>query len=169
MNSFNKFKSNKKFKKRDSRIFCVKKVTKNSLQKLKNSTLFIDIDGTLVKHYMDSNGKGTIDQISSPVVVLPGVKEKFSEWKEAGYYIVLTTARSEKFRRVTENQLKSLGLWWNQLVMNLMSGERYIINDLKPNDPFNSTAIGINLLRNSGLEDVDLELARKSQNYSLLK
>jgi hydroxymethylpyrimidine pyrophosphatase-like HAD family hydrolase len=52
-------------------------------------TIFSDIDGTLIEQVRFEDLDPNI------VNVLPGVKEKMTEWVNAGHYIVLTTARPE--------------------------------------------------------------------------
>jgi hypothetical protein len=84
--------------------------------------------------------------------LLPGVQEKFQEWREKDYYIILTTARPEGCRSTTESQLVSYGLFWDKLVMGLPVGPRVLINDVKPSGL--QTAIAVNLLRNVGLGDI---------------
>jgi hypothetical protein len=123
-------------------------------------TLFLDIDGCLVFH----NGNLS-SQLSSDAVLLPGVKEKFAEWDVRGYKIILTTGRKESCRKSTEKQLNSLGLFWDQLVMGLSSGQRVIINDLKPNS-LTPTAVAINIIRNVGFEKLDLDSASKIQQLA---
>jgi hypothetical protein len=120
-------------------------------------TLFLDIDGTLVRHF----GSSTMLLKETPTL-LPGVLEKFAEWDSKGYNIVLTTGRKESLREATEQQLKSLGLFWDRLILGIGGGPRYIINDLKPNSDL-PTAVAINLYRDRGLEGVDLEEAALAQ------
>lgn len=95
---------------------------------MRPKTIFCDIDGTLIKH--DS------PEISSKpnykMVLLEGTLEKLLEWDKLGYNIILTTGRKESMRRVTEKQLEEVGIFYDQLVMGIGGGERYIINDIKP-------------------------------------
>ena len=114
------------------------------------ATLFIDIDGCLVNHIGDLSAL-----IENPPKLLPGVKEKFNEWDKKGYRIILTTGRKESIRSLTEQQLTSLGLFWDVLLMGIGGGPRYLINDLKP-DSDAPMAIAINLKRNEGLININL-------------
>lgn len=113
-------------------------------------TLFIDIDGTLLFHY-GQPGQQTL----LPTVVLPGVEVKLSEWEGKGYKFILVTGRKESERKLTEEQLARVGIQYDQLIMGISRGDRVIINDMKPNsnDP---TAISINLVRNQGIENIEL-------------
>ena len=82
------------------------------------------------------------------------VTAKFDEWDSKGYTIILTTARKESAREMTERHLKSLGLCWDQLIMGVSSGIRVIIND-KLKDDDKDRAIAINLTTDSGFETFD--------------
>lgn len=125
-------------------------------------TIFMDVDGCLVNH------TGTLfGQIEGPVKLLPGVQEKFHEWDAKGYRIILTTGRKESMRALTEQQLASVGLFWDQLIMGIGGGARIIINDYKPSST-NPTAIAINLHRNTGLSDVNIEKSITTQQLALL-
>ena len=57
-------------------------------------------------------------------------------------------------RSETEKQLKEIGLFWDQLVMGLGSGRRYVINDLEPGTKA-STANAINLKRDAGIGTIE--------------
>jgi predicted HAD superfamily phosphohydrolase YqeG len=76
-------------------------------------TIFSDIDGTLIEQ-VDFN-----DLDPNVVNVLPGVKEKMTEWMNAGHYIVLTTARPEELREITKQQMLTAGILYHQLVMGI--------------------------------------------------
>jgi hypothetical protein len=83
-----------------------------------------------------------------------GVSEKITEWVTKGYIIVLTTARKESMRRVTEKQLSSIGVIYDYLIMGLGSGTRYLINDNKLDGE--KTAFAITLDRDKGIKDVNI-------------
>ena len=113
-------------------------------------TLFLDIDGCLIKH----NGNLS-NQILSKVKLLSGTVEKLNEWEAAGHRIILTTGRKESMRKFTEEQLLKLGIFYDQLVMSLNRGERIVINDGKPtNDMITASAIQIE--RNKGIGDITI-------------
>lgn len=109
-------------------------------------TIFCDIDGCLVKH----QGSMT-EALGIEPEILPGVLKKVNEWDALGYKIILTTGRKESARITTEEQLRKIGLSWDQLIMGLGGGDRILINDLKA-DGDGPTAIAINLTRNVGME-----------------
>jgi beta-phosphoglucomutase-like phosphatase (HAD superfamily) len=113
-------------------------------------TLFLDIDGCLIKH----NGNLT-KQIESDVEVLPGVIEKLNEWEAEGCKIILTTGRKESMRGLTERQLQSVGIFYDQLVMGINRGQRIVINDKKPNNDM-SVARAIEIPRNVGLKKIEI-------------
>lgn len=118
--------------------------TQKEFYSQKPKTIFCDIDGTILKH---------LHKISSVMQdtgeILPGVREKFDEWDSAGYHIVLTTARKESVRAHTEQQLRHMGIVWDQLIMGLTSGHRVLINDKQlESDP--DRAQSVNVITNQG-------------------
>jgi NDP-sugar pyrophosphorylase family protein len=113
----------------------------------KPKTIFCDIDGTIIKHVHRFSHLG-----SDPAIALSGVIDKFNEWDSRGHKIILTTARKESARSLTEKQLTELGLCWDQLVMGVTSGVRVLINDKQIlNDQ--DRAVSINLLTDEGFLD----------------
>jgi len=117
----------------------------------KPKTIFCDLDGTVLKH---CHKFSDLNQIKPET--LPGVNDKFNEWDSKGYKIILTTARKESAREMTENHLKSLGLCWDHLIMGVSSGVRVLIND-KLKDEDKDRSISINLITDSGFNTVDWE------------
>ena len=118
--------------------------------KNKLKTIFCDIDGTLIKSY-----NNLYCQIINKPIILDGTIEKLVEWDRSGYNIILTTGRRESLRKITEKQLCELGIFYDQLIMGIGGGKRYLINDLKPNSS-DQTAEAINLIRNEGIRNVKI-------------
>jgi hypothetical protein len=107
-------------------------------------TLFVDIDGTLVKnssvHFPPYIGE------SEPII--PNV-DIIKQLQQSGKFeIILTTSRPEKYRMVTEFQLNELGIKFKALLMGLFHSKRIIINDYSKSNPFKSCD-SINLKRNA--------------------
>ena len=104
-------------------------------------TFFCDIDGTLIK-------QGTASENSNPehtLELLPGTIKKLEEWDRKGYNIILTTGRKESMRFATERQLQRAGIYYDQLVMGIGGGPRYLINNKKRDNETNyATAINLN-------------------------
>lgn len=120
-------------------------------EKDRRTTLFIDVDGTVLEHAGDATGCCTRD-----LKALPGVVQSFNDWSGSGACIVITTARKESMRAQTEEQLRKAGLFWDFLLMGVGSGRRIVINDVKNIDgKVYNTAIGVNLKRNEGFENID--------------
>jgi NDP-sugar pyrophosphorylase family protein len=115
----------------------------------KPSTIFCDIDGTILKHV-----HGFSNVVSTEPELLKGVLEKFNQWDSQGHKIVLCTARKESAREITESHLKRLGLCWDHLIMGLTSGNRYLIND-KLNIKDQDRAVAVNLTTNFGFLDIN--------------
>lgn len=89
------------------------------------ATFFLDIDGTLVKssHKTFSPRWGESEALHNNIRFI-------NECYHSGAkYIVLTTSRTEEFRKVTEEQLKRFDLKYHRLVMGLPVCKRIVIND----------------------------------------
>ena len=96
-----------------------------------NKTWFIDIDGTLVKHLENKEiDEGTEEEL------LPYTLEFLEGIEKRGDYIILTTARLEEHRQVTEKMLEEFGIKYDQIIFGIGSRERIVINDIKPMNAF---------------------------------
>ena len=115
-------------------------------KKKMNKTWFIDIDGVIFPH----NAYLNLDQteIETP---LPGVTD-FFRYLDPADQVVLVTARSKKYELFTKNSLEINNIRYNQIIFELPTGPRIIINDMKESGL--KTAFAINVKRNSGLKRV---------------
>lgn len=104
-----------------------------------NKTWIFDLDGTLVEHNGYKNGKDKL---------LSGVKEFFSGISQNDLIIILT-ARSSKYRQITEEFLNEEQIRFDHIIYDLPVGERIMFNDKKPSGLL--TSYSYNLERNSGL------------------
>ena len=111
-------------------------------------TIFLDIDGTLIEHTEEIT-----EQLTKKPILLKGTLETLTEWDRKGYNIILTTGRRESARKITEQQLSELGIFYDQLIMGLGGGIRVVVNDRKKNKT-DDTAIAINLDRNYGIKEI---------------
>lgn len=100
--------------------------------------------------------KSRDDYYSNMINVLPNVINKLIDWHVKGYRIILTTARPEPLRKITIETLEYFGIIYNDLIMDLPQGARIIINDIDPAYPDNPKAFAYNVVRNKGLEGIDL-------------
>jgi len=117
---------------------------------IRPKTIFCDIDGTLVKHApptIAANPKHKME-------LLDGTLEKLLEWDKKGYNIILITGRKESLRSITEKQLSEVGIFYDQLVMGIGGGIRYLINDKKPEGI--KTAFNICLDRDKGINNIKI-------------
>jgi ribonucleotide monophosphatase NagD (HAD superfamily) len=117
---------------------------------LRPKTIICDIDGTLIVHNMPSDAAKT----SCKPILLEGTLDKLNEWEKNGYNIILLTGRKESMRQVTVNQLSQLGVYYDQLIMGVGGGPRYLINDYKPDGT--QAAFAINIERNKGVKDIHI-------------
>ena len=122
-------------------------------------TLFIDIDGTLIHH--EANPEYTNSEI-----LLKNVKQQINIWKYNGYKIILTTARSKT--NSIHQMLQYHEIKYDDLITNLPSGPRVLINDVKPSLPFTLQANSINLERNKGFDNLT-DLKHYINNDEIIK
>jgi len=117
---------------------------------IRPKTIICDIDGTLVKHVppcMSAKPEYKME-------LLDGTIEKLLEWDKKGYYIILTTGRKESLREITKTQLSEVGIFYDQLIMGIGGGPRYLINDKKPDGA--EAAFSICLDRNNGIKKLSI-------------
>ena len=111
----------------------------------KKNTYFVDIDGTIFFYRKFETYK------SSPAQVIVESKNFLQQARDAGHTIVLTTARPEELREHTVYELALNNIPYDQLVMGIARGPRYVINDMDPNAP-GERAFGINCRRDEGID-----------------
>jgi len=109
------------------------------------TTIICDIDGVLVYH----------SDNSLDMKPIPGTLRKLVEWQKKGYNLILITGRRESMRKVTEEQLAGDHITYDQLIMGVGPGPRYLINDMKPLNVYRM-AIAINLKRDEGISEVEI-------------
>jgi dTDP-glucose pyrophosphorylase len=113
----------------------------------KAKTFFIDLDGTTLRH-----SHHLFDKNSNKIDLLPGVLEKINGWKGEGHYIVFTTARRSVNHPNLKQDLVNLGLPVDQLITDIKSGQRVLIND-KLKDKDEDRAVAINIVTDSGFNN----------------
>jgi hypothetical protein len=116
-------------------------------------SIFCDIDGVLVEHE-------DVPDYTRPLRPLPGAIERLREWRTEGYFIVLTTARDAGNEAALRAALDAAGVPYDQLVVGLPSGPRFLINDRKPSALLVSQAHAIEVERNQGIQHLSI-----SQSY----
>jgi NDP-sugar pyrophosphorylase family protein len=111
-------------------------------------TIFLDIDGTILKHSYHKD----LSQANHPEA-LEGAVEKINSWRSEGNLVVITTARREHGRTQIEMELELAGIKYDQLIMGLTKGKRFLVNDkLNVNDE--DRAVGINIITDSKFSSV---------------
>lgn len=85
-------------------------------------TMFIDLDGTIVKHNYEAG--------CAQDKFLPGAIDKLIEWSDL-YDLVITTARSERECEHVRVSLMMKKIFIKQWIYNLNTGCRILINDEK--------------------------------------
>lgn len=108
------------------------------------STLFVDLDGTLVKNSAQYAAPfwGETDGIQ------PNVDAINHLYDSGKVQIIITTSRKEETKEVTFKQLERVGIKYHKVIFDLSHGRRIVINDYAPSNPFKSCD-AINIKRNS--------------------
>ena len=107
-------------------------------------TLFIDLDGTLVKNSAEYFAPfwGETEAIKENVHIINKIYD-------SGYgEIIVTTSRSQDSDELTRRQLSQIGLKYHRILFSLFHGKRIVINDYSASNPYRSCD-AINLARNS--------------------
>lgn len=120
---------------------------KQLYEEKKASTIFCDLDGTIIEHESEPD--------FSSITLLEGAGEKIEQWRCDNCFIVLTTSRDEQFRPEMEKLLRENKIRYEYLIMGLPPGTRHLINDKKPyaDAPM---AVGHNVIRNEGIKNLEL-------------
>jgi hydroxymethylpyrimidine pyrophosphatase-like HAD family hydrolase len=103
-------------------------------------TWFFDLDGTILNHNAHIGGQDSL---------LDGVKELWKTIPEEDF-IIITTGRTEQYRKSTLDFLKENGIRYNLALFELPLGERIVVNDIK--DSGLKCAIAWNVERNKGFK-----------------
>ena len=117
---------------------------------MKNPTYFVDIDGTIIKY------RKFTELNSTPPEPIQDVIDYLNEQFTNGAVIIVTTARPDDYRLLTEHELNVVGLKFHKIIMNCGRGSRIILNDLDPDNLEIPRAVGINLKRNEGLKNITI-------------
>ena len=114
----------------------------------KKPTFFVDIDGTIVKYRKFNNLSTSILEPIQDVV------DYINDQYDKGSVIIITTARPKSYELYTIDELRKIGLKYNQLVMDCGRGTRVIFNDKDPENPNLDRAVAINFTRDGGFDSV---------------
>lgn len=127
-------------------------------QRRRLESVFCDVDGVLLKHSSHSNDNLNDNKILGDCV------NKLNNWREEDKKIILVTARPKTTRSTFEKLLKELNIIYDDIVMGLYPGPRYLINDIKPSNPFVKQAVSLNVIRDDGIDNL---LCNESSNYDI--
>jgi hypothetical protein len=106
-------------------------------------TLFVDMDGTLF-----TNTSHLIPPfIGEGIPLIENIK-CIKEIKKEGSFLIITTSRPEKYRKITESELNKYDIPFDLLIMGLPHCQRVLINDFSNTNPYPS-CYSVNIPRNS--------------------
>lgn len=130
-------------------FFGTPNMVKNTINIKRNyETIICDIDGVLIKHNNHSN-----NNYNDNILIKESV-EKFKKWKNENKRIILMTARPINTKQQCIKMLNHKGIFFDDIIMDVNPGTRYIINDIKPSHIFTKQAIGVNIIRNNGIDEI---------------
>ena len=107
-------------------------------------TLFVDIDGTLVKN----SGQYFVPTWGTTAPLTKNVEHLNKMHATGRVRIILVTSRLEKFRDATVKQLEQYGVKYDQILFGMLHVSRVVINDYAPTNPYPSAEC-VNIPRNA--------------------
>ena len=107
-------------------------------------TLFVDIDGTLVKN----SGQYFLPTWGTTAPLTKNVAHLNKLHATGRVRIILVTSRLEKFRDATLKQLEQYGIMYDQILFGMLHASRVVINDYAPTNPYPSAEC-VNIPRNA--------------------
>lgn len=121
-----------------------------------DKTWFVDLDGTVLKHRTNDEIDSFINKYGkkSHLEEVPLVDRiRFFRNLPKSSSIIITTARLEHQREHTLRTLDHLKIPYNNIIFNIPSGPRVVVNDIKPpltvgNKHYLDTAYALNVDRN---------------------
>jgi hypothetical protein len=141
-----------------------------------NKTLFVDLDGTLLRHLTNDQLDAMLKKHGSRSFMHEKPLKKtvdFLKGLSENDMIVFTTARDAKHKDHTIKVLQRLKIPYDHILFELHSGPRYLVNDMKPvgsvgNKLPYKTAYAINLTRNKGIQEKDKSAFEDKPELSLI-
>lgn len=107
-------------------------------------TLFVDIDGTLMKN----SGQYFLPTWGTTAPLTKNVDHLNKMHATGRVRIILVTSRLEKFRDATVKQLEQYGVKYDQILFGMLHASRVVINDYAPTNPYPSAEC-VNISRNA--------------------
>lgn len=107
-------------------------------------TLFVDIDGTLMKN----SGQYFLPTWGTTAPLTKNVDHLNKLHATGRVRIILVTSRLEKFKDATVKQLEQYGVKYDQILFGMLHASRVVINDYAPTNPYPSAEC-VNIPRNA--------------------
>lgn len=107
-------------------------------------TLFVDVDGTLVKN----SGQYFVPTWGTTAPLTKNVDHLNKLHATGRVRIILVTSRLEKFRDATVKQLEQYGVQYDQILFGMLHASRVVVNDYAPTNPYPSAEC-VNIPRNA--------------------
>jgi molybdopterin-guanine dinucleotide biosynthesis protein A len=153
----------------DASFFGTPQMVRDTIENRRRyENIVCDVDGILIKHSPHSNA------VPEDNILIKNCADKLKSWKKENKKIILMTARSKSTQVDFIKMLKEKGIIWDELIMGVNPGTRYVINDIKPAHIFTKQAVAINCVRDEGIDDIccnehlnnDLKIIKKFKGGS---
>jgi molybdopterin-guanine dinucleotide biosynthesis protein A len=153
----------------DATFFGTPQMVRDAIEtRRRYENIVCDVDGILIKHSPHSNA------VPEDNILIKNCADKLRSWKKENKKIILMTARSKSTQNDFIKMLKEKGIVWDELIMGVNPGTRYVINDIKPTHIFTKQAVAINCVRDEGIDDIccnehlnnDLKIIKKFKGGS---
>jgi dTDP-glucose pyrophosphorylase len=132
------------------------------------STLFVDLDGTLIN--FDPGLHGQQGKFSDTIEVISNeTRQELNKMFSQGNVIVLVTSRPENLREQLTKNLKMLDIPYNQIIMGLPGGPRALFNDQKDKMPGIEVAFSYNGVRNTDFLGWATKAFQDEQKIKIIK
>lgn len=131
---------------KDAYFFGTPKMVNETIEKRRQlASIFCDVDGVILKHSPHS----TDDPEHNTLI--EGTVKQLRKLRDGGHRIILSTARHPSTETAFRELLSAMDIPYDDVVMGLTPGPRYLINDVKPSAPHRLQAVAVNVTRDAGI------------------
>jgi hypothetical protein len=113
-------------------------------------TAFVDLDGVVVEQRPHAS------TLACDNTLICNTLETLRAFRSQANRVVLVTARSSLRRRAVVTMLAA----YDDIVFDCESGQRFLVNDLKPVLPWRPQAVAVNVARDQGLTSLPVDACR---------
>lgn len=116
-------------------------------------TAFVDIDGVVLQQLPNASVRAADNR------PIDCTLRTLRQFRAQGHRVVLVTARSSLRREAVLGLLSELDVPFDDILFDCNSGQRFLLNDMKPALPWRPQAVAVNLLRDEGIRAMPVDRA----------